>query len=253
MLKTYTHLVLCFTIPDDTSSQDSIVKALEAAANKLTTAFPWLAGKVVNEGSCPGNSGLSKVAPFASHEPPKPIVRVKDCTDICQTYVDVIKARGPVSMLDGNILAPGKAYPETYQESEADPAPVLILQVNFVKVGLLLNLAAQPNIVDMGGIDRCLRLLAAAIRGEEFSNVSIEEGNRDRRNLVPLLGLNDTESDHSHFRPPLPSKAIPPPAEPDSPFSWCYFRSSAENLAQIKALATRSEASDNSVPSYLYQ
>lgn len=248
MLKTYTHLVLCFPIPDDTSSRNSIVKALEAAANKLTTAFPWLAGKVVNEGSCPRNSGLFKVAPFASHEPPKTIVRVKDCTDICPPHEDVIKARRPISMLNGYKLAPRKAYPETYQESEADPAPVLVLQVNFVKGGLLLNLAAQHNIVDMAGIDQCFRLLAAAMRVEEFSNVSIEEGNRDRRNLVPLLGPNDTKSDHSHFRPPLPSEAIPPPAEPDSPFSWCYFRFSAGKLAQIKALATRSEAKDNSVP-----
>ena len=35
-------------------------------------------------------------------------------------------------MLDGNLLAPRTAFPESYQETEADPAPVLALQANFV-------------------------------------------------------------------------------------------------------------------------
>ncbi|KAM0795812.1 hypothetical protein BDR22DRAFT_893792 [Usnea florida] len=72
-------------------------------------------------------------------------------------------------MLDGNILAPRKAFPESYNETEADPAPVLALQPNFFQGGVLLDCAPQHNFVDMCGIEQCYTLLAAAMNDERFS------------------------------------------------------------------------------------
>jgi len=43
-----TNLLVCFPISDNGSSRESTIKALQVDANKLTTNFPWLVGKVVN-------------------------------------------------------------------------------------------------------------------------------------------------------------------------------------------------------------
>lgn len=233
-LKTYSHLLLCFPIANG-QSQEAIVESLTTAALKLTETFPWLAGKVIHEGGAPGTSGLFKVVPCSRWAPPNTILRVKDCTDCCASYDEIVAARGPISLLDGRILAPRRAFPESYDETDADPAPVLALQANFVRGGVLLDCAAQHNILDMTGIEQCFRLLATSMRGEPFPALAIEQGNRDRRNIVPLLGPEDQMMDHSHFKR-SPLSGLPHPVE-DSPFSWRYYRFSRSNLAQLKALA----------------
>lgn len=247
LLKTYSHLLLAFPFQNDRVVQDSMIERLQSAALKLTDAFPWLAAKVVNKGSSAGNSGLFELEPCPRWSPPNSILRIRACSDICPAYDEIIRARGPTKMLDGNILAPRKAFPESYQETEADPAPVMAFQANFIKGGLLLDCAAQHNFVDMSGIEQCFNLLAAALRDEAFSPNAIVQGNRDRRNLVPLLQSDKPSHDHSQFkRPPLSELPIPR-LEPDCVFSWRYFRFSAARLSQLKALATAPEGSDPSV------
>lgn len=238
-LKTYTHVLLCFPIPSDLS-RDSVLKALETAALKLTSAFPWLGCKAINEGSGLGNSGVFKLAPCLSFAAPNTIIRAKDCSNVCGSYAEIVQARGPFSMLDGEILGPVKAFPEIYKESESDPAPVLAIQANFIEGGLLLDAAAQHNFIDGGGLFQSMRLFAKAMRGEDFSNLEIQQGNRDRRNLIPLLGPNEPLLDHSHLRcPPLSENQHQQqsPARSKAPASWYCFRFPAQKLAQLKSLA----------------
>ena len=248
LLKTYSHLLLAFPLPSDGASRESVVQSLQSAALKLTTAFPWLAAKVVNKGSSPGNSGLFELEPCAMWSPPNTILRIRDCSNLCPAYDKIVEARGPATMLEGSILAPRNAFPESYQETEADPAPVLAFQANIIRGGLLLDCAAQHNFVDMSGIEQCCCLLAAAMNDEPFSSDAIEQGKMDRRNLVPLLQPDEPMQDHSQFKRPPPSELPGPPLEPDSPFSWRYFRFSAAKLSQLKTLATASECYDLSVP-----
>lgn len=249
-LKTYTHVLLCFPMPDGISS-DSVVKALETAILKLTSTFPWLAGKVINEGSEPGNSGVFKLAPCSLFAAPNTIVRVKDCSDVCASYAEIVQARGPFPILDGKILGPVKAFPETYEESESDPASVIAIQANFIQGGLLLDTAAQHNFIDGGGLFQCMRLLAKAMRGEEFLDLEIQQGNRDRRNLIPLLGRNEPMLDHSHLRRPALSEnrsQQQPPATSRPPAAWYCFRFPAPKLAQLKGLANNDISREGSDP-----
>ena len=253
-LKTYTHLLLCFPIPDSLS-KDTVIKSLETAALKLTANFPWLASKVVNEGAGPGNSGVFKLAPCPLFAAPNAILRVKDCSDVCASYTEIAKARGPLPMLDGRILGPVKAFPEMYQETESKPAPVIVIQANFIQGGLLMDTATQHNFIDGGGLFQCMRLFAKALRGEEFSDVEIQQGNRDRRNLIPLLGPNEPLLDHSHLkRPPLSMderQQQQAPVNPRPPAAWYCFRFPASKLAQLKALANDDisrEPFDPSIP-----
>ena len=252
-LKTYTHVLLCFPVADGLS-KDSVIQRLQAAALRLTSAFPWLASKVINVDSGPGNSGVFRLAKCPSFTAPNSIIRVKDCSDVCVSYAELVQARGPFPMLDGKILGPVKAFPETYEETESDPAPVLVIQANFIHGGLLLDAATQHNFIDGGGLFQCMRLFAKAMRGEEFLDEEIQQGNRDRRNLIPLLGPNEPLLDHSHLkRPPVSgaggqqqTSTVSP-----SPAAWYCFRFSAPKLRQLKDLANDSikcEAYDSSIP-----
>ena len=235
-LKTYTHVLLCFPIPDDLH-RDSVIEALEAAAWKLTSAFPWLTSKVINEGGGPGNSGVFKLAPCPSFAALDTMIRVKDGSDVCVSYGNITQARGPFSMLDGKILGPVKAFPEIYKESQSDPAPVIAIQANFIKGGLLLDTATQHNLIDGSGLFQSMRLFAKAMRGDEFSDLEIQQGNRDRRNMIPLLGPNELPLDHSHLRcPPMSENQQQPPATSLPLAAWHCFRFPAQKLAKLKSL-----------------
>lgn len=237
-LKTYSHLLLAFPLADDDLSRGEAKQRLRSASLLLTKSFPWLTAKVVQRSSGPGRSDSFHLEPCELWSSPRSIIRFKDCSNDMPSYQELVKARGPASMLPGELLAPRKAFPETYHETERDPAPVLAFQVNFVVGGLLLDCAAQHNFIDMGGIDRCYSLLATALRGEPFPNDAIAEGNMDRRSLVPLLQEHETELDHGQFLRAGPDDPLPPPAEPESPFLWRYFRFSREKLAALKVMAT---------------
>ncbi|KAI1502206.1 transferase family-domain-containing protein [Biscogniauxia marginata] len=247
-LKTYSHLLLAFPLQDDITSRNETVERLRSAVLKLTEALPWLAAKVISKGNGAGASGLFELESCALWSPPNTILRIRDCSRLCTPYDKLIEARGPATMLDGSMLGPRKAFPESYQETEEDPAPVLAFQANLIQGGLLLDCAAQHNFIDMSGIEQCYNLLAAAMSNEPFPPDSVEQGNLDRRNLVPLLRPDEPMLDHSHFKRPLPSDLPPPPLEPNSPFSWRYFRFSAAKLSELKSLATSPEACDLLVP-----
>lgn len=246
-LKTYNHGVALFRLSDDTSP-GSVVKALETATAQITSKIPWLAQQVVHEGKEPGNSGTFKLAPWPSSAPPNTLVRVKECSDVCPTYEEIVKARGPASMFDGNILCPVPGFPLSYDESEIGPAPAVLLQVNFIKGGVLLNFSNQHNVMDGTGLFQFSALVAAAMRGEEISERAIEEGNRDRKTVVPLLGPGEPIRNHSYLLRPPPSQTLGSPTSPQSPASWAYFRFLKQHIPQVKALATDPEGYDTSVP-----
>ena len=238
LLKSYTHFLLCFPIPKDTS-RDSVIEALESALLRVTSTFPWLAGKVINEGSGPGNSGLFKVAHCSLWEPPNTILRVKDCSDVCPSFTEIMKARGPIKFFDPTVLAPCVAFPQSYQESESNPACVATLQANFVKGGLLLDIAAQHNIMPGGGMLQLLALLAKVMCGQDISPWEIEQGNRDRRNMIRLLGPGEPLIDLNRFKRPS-LLGIPIPSVPAPNGKWCMFRFTAQKMAELKSMASDS-------------
>ncbi|KAH8784874.1 transferase family-domain-containing protein [Diaporthe sp. PMI_573] len=256
-LKTYSHLLLAFPLPDQDSCREDAKQRLQAAALRLTEAFPWLAAKVTQRHNGPDKSDSFHLQPCELWSPPNSIIRFKDCSDVMPCFQELVAARGPASMLPGELLGPRKAFPESYQESDQNPAPVIAFQANFVSGGLLLDCAAQHNYMDMSGIEQCYSLLATALRGESFPRDAIVQGNMDRRYVLNLLQEHEALLDHGQFLRPRPEDPpVPPPVEPESPFSWRYFRFSPAKLAALKEIAaetpsTKTNGDGPSSPQYV--
>ncbi len=247
-LKTYNHGTALFPLSDEIS-RESVVEAFETATAKIVSKIPWLADQVVHEGKKPGDTGTFGLAPWPSTAPANTLVRVKDCSDVCPTHDEILKAQGPASMLDGKEICPVPGFPLTYDEAKIGPAPAVVVQINWIKGGLLLTFSNQHNVMDATGMFQFIAMLSAVMSGEEIPERAIENGNRDRKTVVPLLGENEPIRDHSYLRaPPPPQTPAQPPVAPKAPASWAYFRFLKKSIPKVKAVATDPEGFDKSVP-----
>ncbi|KAK3181908.1 hypothetical protein K4F52_006812 [Lecanicillium sp. MT-2017a] len=239
-LQVYTQLSSIFDLHSD-SQADNIVETLRAGLVGLSKAFPWVAGQVVNEGACPGNSGVFKIKEFEA----TPRLLVKDMRDDKGTpSMDELRnANYPMTMLDESYLAPRMTLPGSPFEDPLDPRPVLMLQLTFIRGGLILTSATEHHAVDIIGQAQLLSWLSQACHGIPFSDREKEFGNRNRENAIPLL-------DHSHdiiaqFGPLM----IRPPAAPASgglppPSVWAFFNIGNDALTKLKAEATKTVTVD---------
>ncbi|EXJ87127.1 hypothetical protein A1O3_04085 [Capronia epimyces CBS 606.96] len=260
----YTQICLCFPVQDSSSHSD-IIATLTSSLVRLSASFPWIAGQVVNEG---GPTGTYKIVPFEQI----PRLVIKDLqADPAIPSMDAMRRAGfPMSMLDENIICPRNTL-AAMTAAEGDPAPVFLVQANFITGGLLLTFTGQHNVMDMTGQGQIIRLLSNARHNVPFTGDELANGNPDRRSIIPPLDdAFDPVTElarmlvHSHLprdedssspATPLPS---PPPAPPKS--SWAYFIFSPTSLAALKSLATESMvpqlgyiSTDDAVSAFIWQ
>ncbi|KAJ0416960.1 hypothetical protein BJY00DRAFT_316372 [Aspergillus carlsbadensis] len=238
LLKSYTHILLCFSLPD--SDREPVLVSLQSATRRLIAAFPFLAGHVVHRGNSPGNSGSFTVEYDADHLPDHSILSVKDISSLLPAYSTFSAAQAPPSMLPGDIVAgPRPAFPKSYSDDE--PAPVLEIQASLLHGGLLLDIAAQHNIIDATGIFYIANLLSK-LMGPENTNpipqADLVLGNCDRRNIIPLLpdNVSDDLGLDGYIGP------RPPPIDPEilSEFKWYLLHFTAEAISSIHTEAKNS-------------
>lgn len=91
-----------------------------------------------------------------------------------------VDSRSPCSMRRSSLLA-------RLPERPTEPAPVLLLQANFIERGLLLVFNAQHNCTDMTGQVQAIKLLAQAMRDEAFTAEQRRIGNMPRLTVIPAL------------------------------------------------------------------
>ncbi|KAI1412494.1 hypothetical protein F5Y13DRAFT_180003 [Hypoxylon sp. FL1857] len=230
-LNGYTNLVCGFQLASDTS-RGTIVTAIEAAVDRLTTQVPWLGHQVKSALRGPGKSDILKLAPWPAGSPANKIVRVKDCEESIPSMTQLNRAGIPVKMLDSKILSPWPSLPQHH--GIIGPVPVIALQANFVRGGLILNLSAHHVIIDATGIVQLMRLLAIVLNGDEIPTSYIDQANRDRSRVVPLIRHGDPVKDHSYLR--RPSDWVP--AAPASPPEWCLFKLPVPALTALMKLAS---------------
>ncbi|KAL2844461.1 hypothetical protein BJX68DRAFT_257139 [Aspergillus pseudodeflectus] len=233
LLKSYTHILLCFSLPD--SHREAALVSLQSATNRLIAAFPFLAGHVVHGGIAPGNSGAFTVEYDADNLPGHSILTVQDISGLMPPYRTLSAAQASPSMLPGDIVAgPRPAFPKSYTDDE--PAPVLEIQVSLLHGGLLLDIAAQHNIIDATGIFYIANLLFKLINTKNTNPVPQADlvlGNRDRRDIIPLLPDNEPfpkDLDLDIYTGPRP-----PPINPDilSEFKWYLLHFTPESISSI--------------------
>ncbi|KAF2240710.1 trichothecene 3-O-acetyltransferase [Trematosphaeria pertusa] len=255
LFKLYTQICFIFSIPDSVD-QPPIAEALTRGLERLSDSFPWVAGQVVNTHSDAEGTPFYKIRPF--ERIPKLVVKDYGSDTNTPTLSELREARYPFSMLHESIWAPCPTLatlsfdPTKPSGESSDPAPVLLLQANFIKGGLVLCINMQHNTADMSGQGAVMKLLSKACHGEEFTEEELRIGNAERKNMIPLIeeeGWKPGKELESQLLPaqPATSPAIeastpdlatletPPPP----PCSWVYFTFSAYALSRLKDLATR--------------
>ena len=244
LLKIYTQICFCFSVAD-ASSHSAIINTLTNGLERLSASFPWVAGKVVNEGSSEGNSGIFKIKPL--EKIPRLVVKDLRHDPSIPTMDALRRANFPFSMLDETIIAPRKTLPGSSDESTSDSAPVFLLQANFITGGLLLTFVGQHNTMDMTGQGQIIHLFSKACRNEQFTSEELSSGNLARRNLIPLL--DDSYKPGSELArqivQPTPSYPIStgtngyPELPPAPKCTWTYFTFHPTSLTALKSLATK--------------
>ena len=240
----YTQICLCFPLADD-SSDSAVINTLTKGLERLTASFPWLAGQVVNESSCRGNSGVFKIKSLAK----LPHLVVKDLRNSpsMPTMDGLRRANFPFRMLDENIIAPCKTIPGDSDESASNSTAVFLVQANFIAGGLLLTFVGQHQAMDMTGQGQVMRLFSKACRNEPFTSEELSSGNLPRGNLIPLLDSSyeqGPELAHQIIKPAPPhpksnnsNDRLEPSSSPKC--TWTYFNFHSTSLTALKSLATK--------------
>ena len=234
----YTIIVLGFRVANN--EREKATAALYAASLKLAEAYPWLAGQVIIEGRTSTKSGQYKIVPYAEHEG-KSLVHVKDCTSKCPSYDEILAAKGPFSMLDGDVLT--SLAPMGYNMPRTVPWPVLVIEANYIDGGLLLTFQMQHNAADMTGQGRIITYFAQALRNEPFNPNDVLEGNRTPD--IPLItSLETMHPLKCLIRASQLAIQYPTPVPPRAAMPWVYYRFSASSAASLKKLAKAYSTND---------
>ncbi|KEF55119.1 uncharacterized protein A1O9_08772 [Exophiala aquamarina CBS 119918] len=248
MLKRYIVICLAFTLDEANSSRSQVKCCLQQALDRFAKTFPFLAGQVVMEGRGEARSGLPKVIPLHDHIQ----LYVKDLREEAgfPSMQQMREAQYPFSMLDCGVLAPSIASRWSSEGFER-VAPVLLLQANFIRGGLLLTFAGNHMMMDMTGLGLTISLFSKACRAEPFTHEEIQQGNQPRGNAVPLLGdkyqpgpeLEDSfvkpRAIEEKNNPSSPSDHATTLQHPPSPPRWVYFNFTAARLAKLKQQASQ--------------
>jgi hypothetical protein len=255
-LQIYTQICSCYTLPTS-SSQADIIATLTKGLERLTASFPWIAGQVVNEGpSSEGHTGVFKIRPL--DQTPRLVVKHL-INDASIPSMDEMKKSGfPMSMFDESVVAPRNTIPGTSGEEKKEAMEVFLVQLTFIRGGLMLCFVGEHQVMDMTGQGQIIDLLDKACHGEEFTDYELRVGNLARENLVPLLDDSwelDGELDAQISKPkPVADTVLDPP--PQS--KWAYFDFSHHSLTALKSLAASSLSSgfvstDDVLTAFIYR
>ncbi|KAL6787397.1 transferase family domain-containing protein [Trichoderma sp. SZMC 28012] len=240
-LNIHTQICLCFAMPDDVA-QSTIVSTLESGLRRLTASFPWVAGQVVVEGNCAGNSGVFKIKELQEI----PCLAVKDLRmDIsAPTMMELRGANFPMRMLNESVIAPRSTFPSADAASGRDHgSPVFLLQANFVGGGLVLTFLGQHQTMDIMGQGQIMHLLSKACHDEAFTEDELSSGNLQRQDLIPVL--DDYERGHEldrHLAATTtgPSRnGLAKDERAPTQILWASFTFHPTSLATLKSLAVK--------------
>ncbi|RDW60747.1 hypothetical protein BP6252_12130 [Coleophoma cylindrospora] len=232
----YIIVTLGFALEDGSDIQSTLYRA----ANEIVDSFPWLAGQVVVEkaaGDASVSSGTFKIIGYEPHNGKSKFVHVKDCKNLCPSYAKLVNSRAPASMLDSSIICPEYGSASICREDAIKP--VVILQANLIKGGLLLTVCTHHCVMDANGNEQFILQFASLCRGEKLSEENIRLGNADQSTIVPPLKPGQDLHPLEMYR--CPSSLGTPHGvwtPPPPPVLWKTFRFTQSKIAELKHQAS---------------
>jgi hypothetical protein len=257
-LQIYTQTCFCYNLPSS-SSHDHIINTLTRGLERLAASFPWIAGQIIKKGfSDNGNTGIFEIAPLN----PTPRLVVKDFThDISIPSMKEMKKAGfPMSMLDEGIFAPRNTILGTSGEEKTSVMEVFLVQLTFIRDGLILCFVGEHQVMDMTGQGQIIDLLDKACREERFTKQELSVGNLVRENIIPLFenswepdGELDAQISKLKTATEMETAQVPPPKS-----KWAYIDFTRRSLTTLKSIATSSLTSgfvstDDVLTAFIYQ
>lgn len=273
----YTQLTWCFSItgkPD----QERYVDVIQRGLARLSAAVPWITGSVLVEGAHDGLPGTAKIRlPISSSQDGNPhatvrlvVSRFEEDSELAMEKL--IDHGFPMTMLHEDKLAPCRTLPQPDDESAKAQTEaewlVFLLQMTFVRGGVLLTFVGHHAAMDMTCQGELIRLLDKACRDESFSEHELEIVNCDRANLIPTI-QNDMDT-KAVLKDQLIEASIPKTedgatevkkeAANPATCSWQYFNFKASALEAIKKLASEGItgegayiSTDDALTSFIWQ
>jgi len=258
-----TPFLFCYALPDS-ADIDNISQNLRNGLSKLTAAFPWVAGNVINEDRSEGHPGVWKIRTTRS----TPDLVVKDYRDD-DGVADMRRMQSlsfPMSLLDQETFSPLMCHgsPDRIE----DRSPVLVLQVTLIRGGLMLNFSGHHQALDGTGQEQLAFLLNKACRGEAFTEDEIRVGNLSRVDIVELLPADWQPDPNSIYLQQVKAASKPAPIgdvpaeieEPKKPMRlpWINVVFSSSALQRLKEEAHRGLPSgfvstDDALTAFIWQ
>ena len=143
--------------------------------------------------------------------------------------------------LDEKLLCPRSTMSLGQDEGPENPYPVLMLQVNLLRDGVILTISGCHSVMDMIGQAHIIRMLSKACYGEAPTEEEILSGNIDRCNIIPLL----KDGERKAASPPENARSAEPAISSESVASasskdpvWACVSFQKEALSNLKSLAS---------------
>jgi hypothetical protein len=233
ILPIYTQI--CFGFPiADARSYPRIIDTLGTALERMYTQFPWLSGRVFNEGATASGTGVFKIRVHQEI----PHLCVKDLRhDPSFPSMEALRLTGfPINVLDEDILAPRR----TLIDADDSPSPeVFLIQATLINGGLLLTFIGHHQAMDGIGQDQIIRLFSKACRKEEFTDGELEVVNLTAGNKIACLDSLDELPPNLKYQIVDQQSSTPQPLSPNPPdCTWASFSFSKASLEVLKSTAT---------------
>lgn len=240
VLPIYTQICFIFSVAD-ASSHRQLLETLEAGLGNLYTAFPWLAGRVVNEGASASNTGVFKIKALGT----QPRLVLKDIReDISSPSMESLRqANFPINALDESIFAPRKTKIDVNSSCCPSSPEVFLLQATLINGGLILTFLGHHQAMDGIGQDHIIRLFSKACRKEKLTSEEQVVGTLAPGNAIPLLDASyKTPSNLDHqISKTSSSSSESGEGPPVGNWAFCCFKKSS--LDALKASAAQSSRS----------
>lgn len=252
-LPIYTQISFCYSHPEDGPTSDEIVAKLQSGLQRLSVAFPWVAGQVVRD----KDSKLFKIS--CLDRTPQLVVKDYRNTNIMAPMEQLEHENFPITLLPESLVAPRSTLAGIFGDCSVDP--VFLGQVTFINGGVLLTFLAHHQVFDGTGQAQIISWLSQGCYNSPFSTIDLKVGNMDREHLVPLFTREEL-AQYGPLEKKLAHQIVGLPAKNQAPRQciWASLEFLSASLTQLKTLAnhnlragTSFVSTDDALTAFLWQ